>query len=197
MRYARVLHRVLVGFVVLAAPVTVGYWLWLGDPEPGQVSPQFGGSTFMDLVSVVWVLALLYTGVAFAVARRFRAGLVTRLSGLRERDEREVVVTGQAARSTFLFSTALLLGALLLSVFSVTLKTGGTDLGSFQIGLGARFELDDYAEITSTPDGGTRVSVDFLPQSMAPLVLVFLAVNLVVFRHHTRELRIPEHDEIA
>ena len=151
----------------------------------------------MDVVGMLWVLALLYTGVAFAVRRRFRAELVARLSGLRERDEREVLVTGQAARSTFLFSTALLLGALLLSVFSVSLKTGGTELGSLQISLGATFELSDYVDVTDTPDGGTAVSLDFLPQSIAPLVLVFLTINLVFFRHRTRELRVPEPDDLA
>jgi hypothetical protein len=197
MRYARLLHRVLVAFVVVAAPLSIGYWLWLGDPEPGQLSPRFGGSAVMDLVSVLWVVALLYTGVAFAVARRFRAGVVVRLSGLRERDEREIVVTGQAARSAFLVSSALLLGALLLSVFSVSFKTGGTELGSLQISLGARFELADYVEIADTPDGGTKVNVDFLPQSMAPLVLAFLAVNLITFRYQTRALRAPEPEETA
>lgn len=197
MRYVRLLHRLIVAFLVLAAPVVIGYWLWMGDPEPGSFSPRFGGSAVMDVVAMLWVLALFYLGVAFAVSRRFRAELVARLSGLRERDEREVIVTGQAARSTFLFSTALLLGALLLSVFSATLKTGGTERGSFQIGLGASFELSDYVDVADTPDGGTKVSVDFLPRSIAPLALVFLAINLAIFRHHTRELRAPEPDETA
>lgn len=73
----------------------------------------------------LWFLAAVYFCCCLILSVGFREALLTRISGFKERDEREEIVTAKAARSVFLitlgcFIAAGLVGMIRLNVFTYT-----------------------------------------------------------------------------
>jgi len=92
------------------------------------------------LVLALWMTLSLYLSVKLIVSGTFRDQVIARLTFIRERDEREAILTGKAARTTFLTSLALLIFLFCLSCFHVSIyqvppemavdgKTGTVSLG--------------------------------------------------------------------
>ena len=84
-----------------------------------RLAPAWGALTCL------WFLCAVYFCGCLVLSRGFRETLLTRISGFRERDEREEIVTAKAARSVFLvtlgcFIAAGLAGMIRLNVFSAT-----------------------------------------------------------------------------
>jgi len=77
-----------------------------------------------------WFVSGLYLCACFIFSEDFRERLLTRVAGFQERDEREELVTGRAARSVFLVTLGVLvagglLGMLRVNIFAYTRWKGG------------------------------------------------------------------------
>ncbi|MBI4248936.1 MAG: hypothetical protein HY611_05490, partial [Elusimicrobia bacterium] len=123
------LHRaVLLFLAAFAVPALLVFLL----PEMGagaagvmeRLAPAWGW--LMNL----WFLSAAYFCGCLIASSGFRENLLARISGFRERDEREELVTAKAARSMFLltlgcFITAGLAGMIRFNIFSFTRWEGG------------------------------------------------------------------------
>ena len=63
----------------------------------------------------------LYIGARLIFSSHWREEILTKLAFFKERDEREVFLSGRATKTTFLTSLAILICLLCLSVFQVSL----------------------------------------------------------------------------
>lgn len=92
------------------------------------------------LVLIIWMVLSLYLSVRLMVSETFRDQVIARLTFIRERDEREALLTGKATRTTFMTSFAILIFLFFLSCFQLSIykvppemavdgKTGCISLG--------------------------------------------------------------------
>lgn len=63
----------------------------------------------------------IYLSARLILSYKFRSGILPRLAFFRERDEREMIIAGRAARNSFLTTLALLIFFLCLSAFQVAI----------------------------------------------------------------------------
>lgn len=104
-------------YLVGLSPLIFGFMIWAVYTN-FQSSP--GTGLFWDIFGwlfIAWVLDLIYLVTKMVFSKRVREVVMTRLAGMKERDERESVVAGNAAKFSFLSTLALLL---FLFVFSVS-----------------------------------------------------------------------------
>lgn len=126
---------------------------------------------------IPWVLILLYTVTKMLFSKNFRDITMARLAGIKERDEREVVVAGNAAKYSFLSTFALLLFMLVFSIttFNLEKKVVPTTEknGTFSIGFGMK-ALDETAYVHEVKEGVERYDYKSLPLSKPFMILLLM-----------------------
>jgi len=65
----------------------------------------------------VWLVMTFYLSIKLVASPTFRSSVLTRMARIRERDEREMMVSGRATRKAFLATLAVLIFGLCLSMF--------------------------------------------------------------------------------
>jgi hypothetical protein len=88
---------------------------WAGEPASRWRS-------LVNLAAFGWVLCAPAAPLSLLLDRERRERAMARLCGLREGDERERVVTGEAARATLLFGLSLEVVLLVMTMVSVRLS---------------------------------------------------------------------------
>jgi hypothetical protein len=73
------------------------------------------------LVFAFWLTFSIYLSVRLMVSSSFREKVLSKLTFIRERDEREALLTGKATKATFLASIAVLFFLFFLSCFQVSI----------------------------------------------------------------------------
>jgi hypothetical protein len=111
---AKILHNILTAYCLIGM-LPVVLLVALVRPDKPDAGPGWLVAVSGDLF-MIWFLSLAYFLVAFCASRGLRQRIVSILSGLTERDERERELTGRAARNTFIMMTAVILGCILLGV---------------------------------------------------------------------------------
>ncbi len=194
-RAAKILHDILTAYCLIGMlPVALLAGLVRPD-KPGA------GPAWLVTISAVsfmaWILSLAYFLVAFCVSRGVRLSIIRRLSGLTELDERERELTGQAARNTFIMMTAVILGCILLALFSVTITRTPADRTGLAFSLGVNISVEDFVSVTPEPGGGTRLELHALPYKFAVPLICLLLIQVVAFRFFSRPIRRPDKDRPA
>ncbi|MBP2631028.1 MAG: hypothetical protein H6Q70_1656 [Firmicutes bacterium] len=78
---------------------------------------------FAGLMFGSWLLLSIYLAVRLIFSGAFREKVLTRLTFIKERDEREVMLTGKAAKATMLTTIAILIFLFCLSCFQISVST--------------------------------------------------------------------------
>ena len=97
-------------------------------------------NSLAGLVIAIWMTLSLYLSVRLMLSGAFRDQVIAKLTFIRERDEREALLTGKATKTTFLTTLAILIFLFCLSCFHVSIyrvpperavdgKTGMVSLG--------------------------------------------------------------------
>ncbi len=143
----------------------------------------------------LWMLLSIYLGVRLIVSGTFRDRVLARLTFMRERDEREALLTGRATRTTLMTSLAILIFLFCLSCFQVSFfklppekaldgKTRGFSLG-LKLSLLKDFE-------TKRNDTAIRqydvFSYDGLPVSSSTIILLLIVWQIVSYNCTMRRL---------
>jgi len=141
-----------------------------------------------------WVLCAPVAPLALLLDRGRRERAMARLCGLREGDERERVVTGEAARATLLLGLSVQVVLLALSLVRVNLVWDptlpkGSKRGLLEVGLAfsAERHLDpfggagsaDPSRMGAAPSAG-RGAVEFGGYALAPSTFPVLALLILV-----------------
>ncbi|MBI4061053.1 MAG: hypothetical protein HY403_06450 [Elusimicrobia bacterium] len=118
------LHRAVLAYLaVFTVPALLAFFCLDLTPGFARIMERLA-PVWMGLMSL-WFLSAAYFCCCLILSGGFREALLTRLSGFKERDEREEIVTAKAARSVFLVTlgfliAAGLIGMVRLNVFSYT-----------------------------------------------------------------------------
>jgi hypothetical protein len=149
----------------------------------------------MNDLAFLWVLCAPVACMCLLLDRELRERAMARLCGLREGDERERVVTGEAARATLLLALSLQVVLLVLSLVSVhlvwdPLAPKGSKHGLLEVGMSFRSErhLDPFGAPPKSPDSSSagRGAVEFggylLSPSAFPVLAVLILLQLAAFK---------------
>ncbi len=152
-------------------------------------------NSIVGFVFALWMALALYLCVRLMVSEPFRDQVLTKLTFIRERDEREALLTGKAARTTFLTSLAVLIFLFCLSCFQVSIyrlppeKAIDGKTGVVSLGLGfnilAHSGHDKPGETIEKKD---IFSYTGLPVSTATVILMLIAWQIISYNYSMRRL---------
>ncbi len=104
-------------FVVILLVVSA---LIMGSGKQGTAA-----GVVLDVLGIhflIWLALLLYFLVTLLISSSMREMILTRVARIRERDEREELITGQATRASWLATFALLIFLFLVSGLQVSVQ---------------------------------------------------------------------------
>jgi hypothetical protein len=152
-------------------------------------------NSFAGLVFALWMALSLYLSARLMISGPFRDQVIARLTFIRERDEREAILTGKAARTTFLTSLAILIFLFCLSCFQVSIyrlpperavdgKTGIVSLG-LGFNLLEHSKQDRPREIIEKKN---IFSYTGLPVSSTTVILMLIVWQIISYNYLMRRL---------
>lgn len=146
-------------------------------------------------ICAIWMTLSLYLSFRLIVSSPFRDQVLAKLTFIRERDERESILTGQAARTTFLTTLAVLILLLCLSCFQISVyrvppeKAVDGKTGFVTLGLG--FDLWGQSEQHGSKDtieAKNFFSYTGLPVSTTTVILLLIAWQIIFYNYSMRRL---------
>ncbi len=174
--------RYAVYYFVFTSPIFITFMVWASLEFKGAANPADLNGGFWDIFGwffIAWVLDLLYIVTKMLFSKIFRDILMAKLAGIQERDEREVVVAGNAAKFAYLSTFALLLFMLVFSVTNLKVAKDPTraseNKGTVTIGFGAKLTDDTAIMYEKKDKDNFSFSYNSLPLSK-PFMLIFLMI---------------------
>ncbi len=146
------------------------------------------------LVFALCMLICIYFSIRLIVSGPFRDRTLARLACMRERDEREAMITGRATKFAFLSSLAILILLFCLSCFHVSVyrvppeKAVGGKTGV--VALGAGFDFFEHSGTDKAVDSGRKnlFVYEGLPLSTPVVILILIMWQVVAFNYSARRL---------
>ena len=154
-------------------------------------------NSLAGLVIAIWMTLSLYLSVRLMVSGPFRDLVIARITFMRERDEREVILTGKATRTTFLTTLAILIFLFCLSCFHVSIykvpqeravegKTGMVSLGlGFSLLEHPKQDKPKPEDIIKKKDIFTYSG---LPVSSTSVILILIVWQIISYNYSIRRL---------
>jgi len=137
----------------------------------------------------------IYLSIRLLVSSSFREKVLAKLTFIRERDEREVLLTGKATKATFLASIAVLIFLFFLSCFQVSIyrvppeKAVAGKTGFVSLGVG--FNLLENPKQTATVDIVQKrdiFSYTGLPVSKTAVILLLILWQITAYNYAMRRM---------
>ena len=158
--------------------------------------------SFLNNAAFAWILCLPAAPITLLLDRPRRERAMARLCGLREDDERERVVTGEAARSTLLLALSLQTVLLVMSLMSAHViwnplgKKGERGLITVELSFDQSKHLDPFgtsaaASVQKTGTLGASLApapgdIDFggvlLAPSAFPVLALLILIQIAAFK---------------
>ncbi len=157
---------------------------------------QYAGShlkflyNFSGLVFAVWMTLSIYLSIRLMISELFRDKVLAKLTFLRERDEREVILTGKATKTTFLTSLAILiflfcLSCIQVSIYRVPLEKAIDGKTGF-VSLGFSFDLLEKSKQAVLEKN--IFSYTGLPVSSTTIILLLVIWQIISYNYSIRRL---------
>jgi MFS family permease len=180
-------------YLIGLSPVIIGFMVWAVATDFKDPTPDTLGWNLFGYVFIAWVLSLIYIVTKMLFSKRVRDALMTKLAGMKERDERESVVAGDAAKFSFLSTLALLIFFFIFTASNVTVRKHPLDSnnkrGSVAIGFGFH-AVDEHALVHTVK--GDEHEYDYKGIPLTKPVMILLMIFWQVGSYHLiarRELR--------
>ncbi|SDF19498.1 hypothetical protein [Sporomusa acidovorans] len=137
-----------------------------------------------------WMLISLYLSVRLMLSAEFREKILSKITFLKERDEREFILTGQAAKTTMLTTLAVLIFLFCLSCFQVSVyrvpPEQAIDGKDKVLSLGFQLDLSNSPQShSSQSDANTEdiVSYTALPISSSSVILGLIGWQILSYNY--------------
>ena len=150
---------------------------------------------------IFWFFTLFIFLVLLVVNKTARELTINRIAGLKDRDERETMISGNAAKTTFITSISILIFLFFLSVFQFQVRhlppeemlNGKSKTMSISFG----FKLFEDSESASThtlsePQPGAIILTKDIPLTKSSLLLLLIVWQLFSFRMSMRKQLLTE-----
>lgn len=147
------------------------------------------------LVLALWMVLTLFLSLRLILSGPLRDLVIARITFIRERDEREAILTGKATKTAFLTSLAFLILLFCLSCFQVSIyrmppeKAIGNRTGIVTLGMGFNI-LEQGRQDESRDMNGKRDVFTYrgLPFSSTTIILMLIAWQIISYNCSIRRL---------
>jgi len=141
-----------------------------------------------------WILGALYVSVKLLLSGNFRQIVLTRMTSMRERDEREVVLTGQASKNTMLTTLAILIFLFCLSCLQFSYARVPAEIAvpgnTREVSWGLGFSLTgEDAEAKGTENTPLERVIEYngLPLSTSVILLGLIGWNIFSYKYYMKK----------
>lgn len=173
-------HKAVLAYALWGWPVVLldaGLDAWLGDPATLW-------RHVLNDAGFAYVLCAAAALITLVADRERRERAMARLCGVREGDERERAVTGDAAKTSLLLSLSFQVVLLVLSLTTVRLvwdssAPKGTPHGTLSVGL--KFSSTDHLNLFHEAKGYV------LPPASFPILLALILLQIGAFKTFSRK----------
>jgi hypothetical protein len=152
-------------------------------------------NNFAGLLIGSWMLLSVYLCVRLMLSGSFRNKVLAKITFIREGDEREVMLTGKATKTTFLTSLAILIFLFCLSCFQVSIyrvpPDSAVDGKTGRITLGAGFNLLESAKLVRAPETVRKTEIfsyTGLPLSSTAVILLLIIWQIISYNFSMQQL---------
>ncbi len=179
--------RFIQNYLVWAVPFVIVCMVWSSLRAQAAADPPLVHFLWEALSwnLIVWFATLLLFLVTMSIFPAVREGTLIRLANIRERDEREQLITGKAARAAFLSTLSLLVLLFFLSIFTVDVtqipKEHAPAGKNRTLSIGVNFGFFDRAPVPPESPGEVLFNYGKFPVSKAGLILIVIFWQLVAF----------------
>lgn len=202
----KIFQKIIIGFVFYAFPLILLLFICAIIKKPDLESIPYNNYSIFILVlgviCVFWTLTALGLTISMFFSKALRNTVLARLSGMKERDEREVQIVGKALKSTYLGSMTILLCLLSISFIQITFSKKSADHlapGELprSISLGYAATLFDTDAIVVKKEGyDIYIQYNGVPLSTTSVILFFVIWQIASYRYVSRKaLRLPESSD--
>jgi hypothetical protein len=162
--------------------------------QPWPISTLYN---FAGLIFGLWMLFSLYLSMRLIFSESFRETILSKLTLIKERDEREALFTGKATKNVLLSSLAILICALCLSVFTVSIhklppeKAIQGKTGTISLGIGFSLWDDSKTKFTNSEEHSPNLmNFDYqgIPISKSGLILLMILWQIGAYNLSMRRL---------
>lgn len=185
--------KIVIGFVFYTYPLALVGFLIMGLYENGII-PYSTLYAWTLMYAAFWTLITFFLTITMFFSKGLRNDVLSKLSGIKERDEREIHIVGNALKSTYLTTMTILLFLLIISLFNIIV--GKKSVDSIEpgqppdyISLHFGFEiLDQSAVITEKEGYDEYFEIDDLPISSSTLIILLILWQIFSYRQISRRL---------
>jgi hypothetical protein len=132
-------------------------------------------------ILIAWILSGLVLFGLMTFSAGMREQLLVRLARIRERDEREEMIVGRAARASFLLMLTVLLGLGMLSTFRYGREIGNGEASGKTVTLGHWSWLEQHPPEVVINSNGQSIEQFDIPLSKTGLIGCFILLQLGSF----------------
>ena len=205
-----VFRKIVIGYVFYTFPLTlIAFFIIPKPPTLPEITDDFlqnviYSSTLYSIALnqiLLWILISWLFSISMLFSMNNREIFLKKLSGIKERDEREVQIVGKSMRVSYLTTMTILLFLLFLSIFDVHFSIKPLDnveLGQpsksmgFSAGVGYSI-INSWAIVTEKEGYDYFFEYHGLPLSTPTLILILLLWQIVSFRVVSRRtLKVPD-----
>jgi hypothetical protein len=188
------IDSILLKIFLYGLPVVIVFTAFAYFYNSGVINHAYAYLRLMNglagLAIAFWMMLSLYLSFRLIISEPFRDHILARLTFIRERDEREAILTGKATRTTFLTSLAILIFLFFLSCFQVSVgklsPEKAVDGKHHYISLGIGFKLLDSHTSGMTKDTTENediFSYTCLPLSSTTLILILILWQIISYNY--------------
>ncbi len=184
--------RFLQDYLVFSLPFVIAAMAWGAFQSDRTGNPALLKFLWQILGwnTVTWFAFLLVFLIGLIFVPSMRDTSMKRLANLKERDEREQLITGRAATATFVSSLSLLILFLFLSAFTFRISNAPVeqtpDGKTKDISISMKVRLFDKPRIEHAPGNIILESKD-IPLSKTSIILIFIVWQIVMFNIYSRK----------
>ncbi len=193
---------VLLKFVTFAVIPVVILLMWGSTDDPVSLSMSSGVTRliwdFLGWILMFWIASMLYVVIKMVIVKSFRESILSRVARIKERDEREGYIAGEAAKFSVLSTLAVMFLLLFFSLFTVKVgkypegSRGPDKHGFISIGMNFHPFATDKKNKEVKSDGQEIFSYTGLPLSSSVVMILMIFWQLGSYQVVVRRLG---HDE--
>ena len=195
-KIAAIFKKVIIGYAFYTFPVTLIGFLILA--AGGTFPPSYEGVLLNKICfvlvaqSMFWTMISLFLSISMLFSRSVRDSILLKVTGIKERDEREVQIAGKALKSSYLTTVTILLFLLVISLFHLEVGEKSADSVEAEqhrryIALGINFKSFDSDGIVTQKEGyDSYFHINFMPISGQALIILLLLWQTMSYRFIVR-----------
>jgi hypothetical protein len=194
--------KAIVSYITIAIIPVMVLLIWGGAGDADKLSLSSGMTRYfwdtLGWIFMIWIVAMLILTLKMVFVKDLRESILAKFARIKERDEREEIISGEAAKFTLLSTLAVMFLLLFFSLFTV--KVGkypegslGKDKHGF-ISIGMNFyPFTKDAHVKETKSNGQEFfNYSGMPLSSSIVMLLMILWQLGSYQFVVRRLN---HDE--